>query len=188
MRMAEYGIRSLRAFGILRRTDNRVHVGPDLGGRRHKSPYMLYFRGAPTFREHTPQQNTIPKLGVICGFIAKGVIPGPKENWTARKIFFEECAPILSEYAGIHKGIGGENMLRAIDAFLNNPDKVKQALEALKQRLKVVYAAYNMMDVYNKVEAKINEILNNNVLFTQMIDIAKHARAGTGKQYKAKAA
>jgi len=84
----------IRAFGVVRTTDNKVskEAGGDLGGRKHKSPLMIYFRGPPTFTEKTEQQKAISLIGKYCRERMKN------KDYKGRKLAVRECA---EEFAGM---------------------------------------------------------------------------------------
>ena len=85
----------IRAFGVVRTTDNKVskEAGGDLGGRKHKSPLMIYFRGPPTFTEKTEQQKAISLIGQYCAEVMRKA-----KGYKDRKLAVRECA---REFAGM---------------------------------------------------------------------------------------
>ena len=97
--MAENSVQ-LRYYGVIRRTDNRVKVGPDLGGRKHKSPLILYFKQGPKFKEKTLQQKVVKRVGEFCGDIIRGKFEGKGDMWVKRKRAYTICTRYIFEKAG----------------------------------------------------------------------------------------
>ena len=87
--------RKIRAYGIIRgRTNN---IKNPVGSGRYKmkrSPFILYWKGGPTFKEKTAQQKKIAEIGRKCGEQVRGI-----KDWNERKKALREC--VLKEFGKI---------------------------------------------------------------------------------------
>ena len=90
----------MRFYAVARTPDNKVKVGPDLGGRKHKSLFIVYLKRGPKFKEKTEQQKIIRKVGKYCGDIVRNKFRGGGENWTKRKLAYKICTQTIFDKAG----------------------------------------------------------------------------------------
>ncbi len=115
---------------ILRTPDNRVKVGPDLGGRKHKSLFIVYGKKGPEFRELTPQQKVIKKVGEFCGDLIEGNFGGGGENWTRRKKAYKVCTrKIFTEI--LTRDITSYTPEEVARLLQENKAKIEEALRAI---------------------------------------------------------
>lgn len=88
-------MRKLRAYGVIRSRVNKVSPDKKVGSGRYKerrSPFMLYWKGGPTFTHKTPQQERIAAAARKCA----DQIRGKNMTWKERKEALRAC--ILKEF------------------------------------------------------------------------------------------
>ena len=92
--------RKMRAYGIIRGRSNKIPEGERVGSGRYKmrkSPFILYWKGGPSFTHKTRQQEIIAEIGRKCG----EELRGKKMSWTERKAALRAC--VLREVEALKK-------------------------------------------------------------------------------------